>query len=174
MAIGNLSLKFWDQTVESWINRVNFLACHCPEFKIAAIAEDERILILEQICYGASRYNEIRGRPVWPTLLAWLSLENRSALDRFAPERYLCASGNRIAIRYQSAERAVLAATIQQLYGMSKHPTLAKGRFPLLVEILAPNRRAVQITQSLPAFWRESYPAIRKQLQGRYPKHEWR
>ena len=174
VAIGNLSLKFWDQTVESWINRVNFLACHCPEFKIAAIAEDERILILEQICYGASRYNEIRGRPVWPTLRAWLSPENRSALDRFAPERYLCPSGNRIAIRYQSAERAVLAATIQQLYGMTKHPTLAKGRFPLLVEILAPNRRAVQITQSLPAFWHESYPAIRKQLQGRYPKHEWR
>ena len=68
----------------------------------------------------------------------------------------------------------MLSARIQDLYGLTQTPTIAMGRQPLVVEILAPNQRPVQVTQDLAGFWTHAYPALKKALQKRYPKHEWR
>lgn len=169
-----LKLKGWDGKVEAWINRVNFLSKHCPELEIPEITEDDRGLLLEQICYGAVSYKEIKDRDVWPTLKDWLLDEQLACLDEMAPERYTLPSGRRTKIRYEPDGKAVLSATIQQLYDAPDQPAIAGGRVPLTIELLAPNQRPVQITDNLEAFWENSYPEIKKQLQGRYPKHEWR
>jgi ATP-dependent helicase HrpB len=67
-----------------------------------------------------------------------------------------------------------LSASIQDLYDVQHTPTIAMGRQPLTVEILAPNQRPVQVTQDLANFWKTTYPELKKMLQKRYPKHEWR
>ena len=77
-------------------------------------------------------------------------------------------------IRYAADASPVLSARIQDLYGLTQTPTIAMGRIPLVVEILAPNQRPVQVTQDLAGFWATTYPTLKKTLQKRYPKHEWR
>ena len=77
-------------------------------------------------------------------------------------------------IRYAAEAPPVLSARIQDLYGLEQMHTIALGRQPLVVEILAPNQRPVQVTQDLAGFWKNTYPALKKTLQKRYPKHEWR
>ena len=75
---------------------------------------------------------------------------------------------------YSKSSEVILRAKLQDLFEVSKHPTIVFGQYPLVVEILAPNQRAVQRTSNLPDFWDVGYPSIRKELAGRYPKHEWR
>ena len=75
--------------------------------------------------------------------------------------------------RYQEGE-ATMVATIQELYDLEKAPVIAGGKYVVRVEALAPNGRPVQVTRDMHSFWHDSYPEIRKQLAGRYPKHEWR
>jgi ATP-dependent helicase HrpB len=77
-------------------------------------------------------------------------------------------------IRYAADAAPILSARIQDLYDLTQTPTIAMGRMPLVVEILAPNQRPVQVTQDLAGFWTTAYPALKKALQKRYPKHEWR
>jgi ATP-dependent helicase HrpB len=95
-------------------------------------------------------------------------------LDAHAPERFLLPGGRRARIRYATDAAPVLSARIQDLYGLTQTPAIAMGRQPLVVEILAPNERPVQVTTDLPSFWSATYPVLKKELQKRYPKHEWR
>lgn len=172
---GTFVLKQWSEAVENWIRRVNCLAHHFPEYEIAAIDDEARRTIIEQICFGAISYKEIKDRPVKKHLEEWLSPAELPLVDRFTPERFELPSGNRLKLRYEADGRVVLAAVLQQLYDVpGKTLSIGDGRIPLRIEILAPNRRPVQITDDLDAFWTTSYPAVRKDLRGRYPKHEWR
>ena len=111
---------------------------------------------------------------VLPFVEDWLSIEQKEALSKLAPEE--CALPNRrkpVRIRYLAGE-AKLAATIQELYGLKEAPVIAGGKYVVSIEALAPNGRPVQVTRDMRNFWINSYPEIRKQLAGRYPKHEWR
>src|SRR5690606_33746792 len=99
--------------------------------------------------------------------------EQAPMLDLCAPERIDLPSGAHARIRYEPDCSAVLSATVQQLYDAPSR-VLIGDRVPVTFEILAPNRRPVQVTSDLGAFWTGSYPEVRKQLKGRYPKHEWR
>ncbi len=171
---GRLKLKRWNRDVERWITRVNFVASHFPEVGIAAIGGPERRILLVEICQGASGFRAIKDRAVMPVLRKWLRDMQAAAMEELAPDHYLLPSGQRVKIGYREDGRAVLSATIQQLYDVPGIPSLGDGRVPLTMEILAPNRRPVQITSDLVSFWRNAYPEIRKTLKGRYPKHEWR
>jgi ATP-dependent helicase HrpB len=117
---------------------------------------------------------EIEDKPVWPVLKDWLAPGQETLLETYAPERLLLPCGRSARIRYAAAAPPVLSARIQDLYGLTQTPTIAMGRQPLVVEILAPNQRPVQVTQDLAGFWEHTYPALKKALQKRYPKHEWR
>jgi ATP-dependent helicase HrpB len=75
---------------------------------------------------------------------------------------------------YSETDPPQLSARVQDLYGLEENLRLAEGRAPVRIHILAPNNRPVQVTEDIAAFWKNSYPEIKKQLQGRYPKHEWR
>jgi ATP-dependent helicase HrpB len=170
---GRLILKEWDDEVEKWIARCNFVAKHFPDYGIAPIGEAERQMLMEQVCYGAIGYKDIKDRPVMPHLRDWLSAGQEPFLDKCAPERVALPRGINARIRYEADGRAFLAATVQQLYD-APGQILLGGRVPVVFEILAPNRRPVQVTSDLAAFWQGAYEDVKKQLRGRYPRHEWR
>ena len=171
---GRFPLKQWTPAVEQWIARVNGLAQWCPELGFTVIDNDVRRFLLQQICLGSMSAREIVDKPVWPVLKAWLVPGQEALLDTHAPERLLLPGGRRARIRYATDAAPVLSARIQDLYGLTQTPTIAMGRQPLLVEILAPNERPVQVTTDLASFWSTTYPVLKKELQKRYPKHEWR
>ncbi len=171
---GTLKLKKWDASIESWITRLNFLANELPELELPTIGDQERLDLLEHICHGGFGYKDIKDRDPWSTLRAWLSNEQLAALDHYAPERIQLTEKRRCKVRYTEGGAPIIAARVQDLYDVKKTPSLADGRIPLRIEILAPNQRPVQITDNLESFWTSAYPSIRKELAGRYPKHEWR
>ena len=76
-------------------------------------------------------------------------------------------------IDYEAEEGPKLAIRVQELFGLDRHPTIAGGRVPLVVELLSPAHRPVQVTRDLPGFWRGSYAAVKAEMRGRYPRHPW-
>jgi ATP-dependent RNA helicase HrpB len=171
---GRFTLRQWTPAAEQWIARLNGLARWCPELGLPPIDDEARLFLLQQICLGSFSAREILDSPVWPILKAWLAPGHEALLDAYAPERLLLPGGRRARIRYAADAPPVLSARIQDLYGLTHTPAIAMGRQPLVVEILAPNERPVQVTTDLASFWATAYPALKKALQKRYPKHEWR
>ena len=176
VAAGRLLLKNWNAAVESWIQRVNFVARYCPETEIAPIDAEARQLILEQICQGAFSYKEIKDRPVLEEVRQWISPEQQYYIDTYAPAEIELPRRKRPAkVRYESDGRAFIASKLQDFYDVSGRTlTVANGQVALLVELLAPNGRPAHLTDDLDGFWEGAYAHVRKDLAGRYPKHEWR
>lgn len=170
---GKCPLAHWDDAVESWIVRLNCLAAWCPEFELPPITPEDRLALLEQICLGAYSYKEIKDRPVAPVVHAWLSPAQRDLLDKMAPDRYELPGGRKARIVYGEGKDPVLAARIQDLFGLQEAPKVAGGKVEVTIELLAPNMRAVQVTRDLRNFWKETYPKIKPELARRYPKHRW-
>jgi ATP-dependent RNA helicase HrpB len=104
------------------------------------------------------------------TMVPW---RLRSRLDAEAPTHFAAPSGSAVPIDYDAEEGPKLSIRVQELFGLSVHPTIAGGRVPLLIELLSPAHRPVQMTRDLPGFWRGSYKDVRTDLRGRYPKHPW-
>jgi ATP-dependent helicase HrpB len=171
---GNCPLKHWDHRVEQWIARLNFAAKNFPELELPAIAEPDRLLLIEQVCEGATSYKEIKERPVVPILKSWLSPSQQATLDSIAPERIQLPNERHAKITYSADAPPTIAVRIQDLYGVPDRVTIARGQIPLRIQVLAPNHRPIQVTDDLRTFWRESYPRIKQELQRKYPKHEWR
>ena len=172
---GTCPLKQWDNAVEQWLARVNFVAAQFPEMEFPRIDAAAKLLVLEQICQGAASYKEIKDRPVWPVVRSWLNGGQQKALDDLAPERIKLASGRAAKITYtDDGSPPTIAARIQDLYDTPRGLAVGRGRIPLRIQVLAPNHRPIQITNDLETFWREGYPKIKKELQRKYPKHVWR
>ena len=104
------------------------------------------------------------------TLLPW---NLRRRLDAEAPTHFSAPSGSHVPIDYEAEEGPKLSIRVQELFGLAVHPTIAAGRVPLVIELLSPAHRPVQVTRDLPGFWRGSYKDVRTDLRGRYPKHPW-
>jgi ATP-dependent helicase HrpB len=104
------------------------------------------------------------------TLLSW---DLRSRLDAEAPTHFSAPSGSHVPIDYEAEEGPKLSIRVQELFGLAVHPAIAAGRAPLVIELLSPAHRPVQVTRDLPGFWRGSYKDVRTDLRGRYPKHPW-
>ncbi|MDK3157888.1 ATP-dependent helicase C-terminal domain-containing protein [Kamptonema cortianum] len=161
--------------MNQWFIRVNFLAQHCPELGLSSLGKDDITALIEQFCLGAHSYKDIKDKPLWPTLREWLSPAQFALVDKHAPERLDLPSGKRGKITYfGDGTTPKLSTTIQNLFGLKSTPAIAMGRVPLLVEILAPNQRPVQVTTDLTGFWTEHYPKLKAELSRRYPRHEWR
>jgi ATP-dependent helicase HrpB len=171
---GRLTLKQWDHRVAQWILRVNRLAEWWPELGVTRITRDDERSIIEQVCLDAKGYKEVRDRPVWPVVYGWLSPAQREAVERHAPERVTLSNGRSPKVTYEPANPPFIAMRIQELYDVSDPVSIAGGRVRVAVRILAPNGCPVQITDDLSSFWREGYERAKKELRGRYPKHEWR
>jgi len=171
---GTCPMKLWDNTVEQWILRLNQLAEWFPEYELPKLGDEERRMLLEQICHGATSYKEIKERSVWPTVKSWLSPLQQQLLDEQAPERIELPGGRKAKIIYAPGATPHIAARIQDLYGVTGELRIAAHRIPLVIQVLAPNHRPIQITQNLATFWKDSYPRIKQELQRKYPRHEWR
>ena len=172
---GRLRLKHWNAACDRFVARVNFAATQCPELEVEPIDDAARRLVLEQFCLGEKSWRSIRNKDVFPFLCEWLTSEQQAALDQLAPEEInLPARKSPARLRFDEDGEVTLAATVQDLYDLDNTPTIAGGSYLLRVEVLAPNRRPVQVTRDLSAFWKDSYETIKNELAGRYPKHKWR
>ena len=171
---GDLKLKNWNTEVTLFLSRIEFLHRHFPEYDIFPLDDASLKIIYQEICSGQKSWKAIRNQEVLPFLRAAYQPDQLATLDDAVPEQIDLRNGKRpYRIHYQPDE-ARISAYLQDLYDLSTHPAIVHGRHKLLIDILAPNGRSAQLTTDLPSFWNGSYPAIRKELAGRYPKHEWK
>ena len=129
---------------------------------------------MAQLCHGAFSYKDIRDLDVKPMVKSWLSAAHQSLVEKHAPERLDLPNGRTPKVTYVADGPPFIALRIQELYDVTQTPRIGLGRIPVLLHILAPSMRPVQITQDLAGFWREHYPRIKQELQRKYPKHRWR
>jgi ATP-dependent helicase HrpB len=173
-AAGRLVLDNWNESVEQWILRLHRLREWMPELGLPSISAEDRLALLELVCHGAVSAAEIENRPVLPLVKSWLSREQQSWVEKYAPERITLPRGRAVKVAYSADGSPTVAARIQDLYGISDGLWIADRRVPVRIEVLAPSNRPVQVTENLSVFWRDTYPKLKAQLQRRYPKHEWR
>ena len=149
------------------------MASHFTEYEIDEFDEEVKGLLIEQCCYGAKSVRDLKRQKVLSVVKSWFGTEVDSVVEQEAPLRIKMENGKTGRLRYESGV-SVLSAKIQELYDLKQVPKMCQGRCSPKLEILAPNMRPVQLTDDLEAFWTTSYPSIKKELLGRYPKHEWR
>jgi len=160
--------------VDSWLARLRWLRRALPELELPAGDDTLLARCLPALCHARTSFAELRRAELLGDLNHLLSPEQARALAREAPERLQVASGRHVPLAYRDEHRPpVLALPLQELFGCTQTPRLARDRQPVLLELLAPNGRPVQVTQDLASFWRQTYPELRPALQRRYPKHAW-
>jgi ATP-dependent helicase HrpB len=122
---------------------------------------------------GILRGEHLQRLDLSSALFATLSWKHRQGLDTLAPTHFTAPSGSRIPIDYTSGDTPVLAVRLQEMFGATKTPAIADGKLPLLIHLLSPAGRPVQVTRDLTSFWANAYHQVKKDLMGRYPKHHW-
>jgi ATP-dependent helicase HrpB len=165
----------WSKPLTQWRDRVIFLrraeGDEWPDLSDAALAAsvDEW---LTPALNGKTALAELSADELRSALEDLLPWPLRRRLETEAPTHFDAPSGSRLPIDYDAAEPK-LAIRVQELFGLDRHPSIAGGRVPLVLELLSPAHRPVQITRDLPNFWRGSYAAVKSEMRGRYPKHPW-
>ncbi|HEX6535502.1 MAG TPA: ATP-dependent helicase HrpB [Gemmatimonadaceae bacterium] len=128
---------------------------------------------LAPAAWGVTRLDALARADLGEALLSLLPWERRAELDELAPTHVTVPSGSRVPIDYGDPRAPVLAVRLQEMFGLSEGPRIARGAVPLTLHLLSPARRPVQVTRDLAGFWRTTYFDVRKDLRGRYPKHHW-
>jgi ATP-dependent helicase HrpB len=123
--------------------------------------------------HGFKSRGDLQRLNVAAALESMLSWDQRRMLDEWAPTHITVPSGSRIAIDYSDCEAPTLSVRLQELFGLGQTPRIARGRVPLLLHLLSPAQRPVQVTSDLASFWSNAYFEVKKDLKGRYPKHYW-
>ena len=167
------ALTLDDPAVAGLLARLRWLAGWMPELDLPTFEAADLARLLPHLAAGKRSFAEMRRAPLLPVLEGALSWQQRQALETEAPERLQVPSGSQVRIVYEPGRPPVLAARIQEMFGLAETPCLAGGRAPVLLHLLAPNGRPQQVTHDLRSFWETTYPQVRKELQGRYPRHAW-
>jgi ATP-dependent helicase HrpB len=165
----------WSKGAAQLRERIAFLHHHDPSWPDVADAVLAAGLAewLGPYVYGMSRLDDVQRTDLHEILLGMLGWERRTAVDELAPSHLEVPSGSRIPIDYADPDAPVLAARLQELFGMTETPRVAGGRVPLTIHLLSPAHRPVQVTRDLASFWKTGYFEVKKDLKGRYPKHYW-
>ena len=121
---------------------------------------------------GTAQLGQIPAHVLIEGLRSRVPYDLQRKIDALAPTHYEVPTGSNIPIRYDAGE-PVLAVRVQELFGLATHPAIAGGTIPLLLELLSPAHRPIQITRDLPGFWKGSWAGVRSDMRGRYPKHVW-
>ena len=153
--------------------RVACLRAWMPDLHLPAFDATDLIELLGWLAPRCRSFDDLRKADWDAALRGKLTHSQRQALDREAPERLEVPSGSHIALIYEEGRPPVLAVRIQELFGLADTPRVAGGRVKVLLHLLAPNGRPQQVTDDLASFWANTYPIVRKELRGRYPKHSW-
>jgi len=122
---------------------------------------------------GIRNQAQLAALDLLPALLARLSRWQQHRLDTAAPTAITVPSGRRVSLDYTAGDLPVLAVKLQEMFGLGDTPAVADGRVPILLHLLSPARRPVQITRDLRGFWNSGYEEVKKELRGRYPRHPW-
>ena len=156
------------------VARLAFAAEASPGSGLAPPSEADLAEKLRELCAGRRSFAELREAGLPGAVLARLGPEGRALLDRLAPERVTLPGGRTARIHYQGGGKPPhLESRLQDFFGMARGPAVGGGKVPLVLHLLAPNQRAVQVTTDLAGFWERHYPALRRQLMRRYPRHSW-
>jgi ATP-dependent helicase HrpB len=166
----------WSKALKQWRDRVMFLrraeGDSWPDLSDAALAADGENWLVP-VLYDKTSLKELSPGDLSDALMALLPWELRARLEREAPTHFEAPTGTMLAIDYEAEQGPTIAVRLQELFGLNSHPSIAKGKVPLVLELLSPAQRPVQVTRDLPGFWRGSYAAVRSDLRGRYPRHPW-
>lgn len=166
----------WDKAAEQFRARVLFLrraeGDAWPDLSDAGLLATLDDWLMPYLS-GLSKLSQMKKVPLLEALKAILPWPQQQRLDAEAPTHVRVPTGDRIPLDYTTGETPVLPVRLQQMFGTTEHPALAGGKVPLVVHLLSPAGRPLQITQDLPGFWTNSYPAVKAEMKGRYPKHPW-
>ena len=166
----------WSKPLQQWRGRVMFLRKAegetWPDLSDDALAAQRETWLVPAL-FDKTSLKEFSAGDLSDALMALLPWELRARLEREAPTHFEAPTGTMLAIDYEAEQGPTIAVRLQELFGLNTHPSVAKGAVPLVLELLSPAHRPVQVTRDLPGFWRGSYAAVRSDLRGRYPRHPW-
>ena len=166
----------WTTALRQWRDRVLFLRRtqgeEWPDMSDDALAASA-VDWLAPALAGKTALGEFTSGEFTQALQALMPWALRRRLDAEAPSHFSAPSGSAVPIDYAAPEGPRLAIRLQELFGLDRHPAVAAGRVRLVLELLSPAHRPVQVTRDLPGFWRGSYGAVRAEMRGRYPRHPW-
>lgn len=162
-----------DEAAKEFLARIICLREWFPSLDLPDFGASPWKELLPDWCCGLISIAELRSTSLVPIISARLTHHQTIELERQAPEYFVLPSGRRAKLQYEYGKPPVLAARIQDLFGVAETPRVANSSVPVLVHLLAPNYRVQQITADLGGFWKTTYIQVRKDLKGRYPKHPW-
>ena len=172
-----LAVLGWKPEAEQLRLRLHCAAQWLPDEAWPALDDDSLLDQLESwLLPEMSAVRDLKGLQninLVGALLHLLTWSQRQRLDTVLPTHYTVPTGSRLPIRYDVEKPPALAVRIQEMFGEAQNPAVAEGRVPLVLELLSPAHRPLQITRDLAAFWRGAYPEVQKEMKGRYPKHPW-
>ncbi|MEA1831845.1 ATP-dependent helicase HrpB [Methylobacterium durans] len=166
----------WTSALRQLVARIRFLRAaegnEWPDLSDQALAADPESWLAPAIL-GRTSLDAVTADDLARAFDALLPWTLRSRLDAEAPTHITVPTGSRIPIAYEAHGEPVLAVRVQELFGLDRHPVIGGGRVPLVLHLLSPASRPIQITRDLPGFWRGSWAAVRSEMRGRYPRHPW-
>jgi len=167
----------WTESLRQWRARVLCLRTWMPELDLPDISDAvllaSREQWLEPAFVGMNRLDALGSATFADALQSLLDWNQKQTVEREAPARILVPSGLERAITYAESSSPVLAVKLQELFGLAETPRIAAGKIPLTLHLLSPGGKPLQITQDLRSFWERTYPEVKKEMKGRYPKHPW-
>jgi ATP-dependent helicase HrpB len=176
LAAAGLDKLPWSKPLKQWRDRVMFLRKAegepWPDLSDDALAAQREAWLVPAL-YDKTSLKEFSAGDLSDALMTLLPWELRARLEHEAPMHFEAPTGTQLAIDYEAEQGPTIAVRLQELFGLNTHPSIAKGAVPLVLELLSPAHRPVQVTRDLPGFWRGSYAAVRSDLRGRYPRHPW-
>lgn len=172
-----LGVLNWTPEAEQLRLRLHCAAQWLPEEAWPAVDDASLLASLEAWLLpqmnGVHSLRALKALDLRQALQDWLPWPLRQKLDCELPTHYTVPTGSRLAIRYHAENPPALAVRMQEMFGEATTPVIAEGRVPLVLELLSPAQRPLQITRDLSAFWQGSYREVQKEMKGRYPKHVW-
>jgi ATP-dependent helicase HrpB len=165
------------EETERFLARVEFVARTFPEAGLPELNDEDVRVALSELCEGRRSFAELReaarGGGLVEVLRRRLTPEQSRLLAQMAPERVALARGRQARVRYERGQAPSVASRLQDFFGMREGPRVAAGRVALVLQLLAPSQRPVQVTTDLAGFWSRHYPSVRRELGRRYPRHAW-
>lgn len=172
-----LAVLNWEGAAEQLRVRLQCAQAWLPEAEWPAMDEEPLLAALEQwLLPSLNGVRDLRGLKqvnIAEALSRLLDWQQKQRLDNALPTHYTVPTGSRLPIRYEAGKPPALAVRLQEVFGEQRSPMLAEGRIPVVLELLSPAHRPLQITGDLAAFWQGAYREVQKEMKGRYPKHVW-
>ncbi|PSV57703.1 ATP-dependent helicase HrpB [Photobacterium sp. GB-3] len=172
-----LSVLTWTDKATSLLTRARCAARWLPELELPALDETDLLEAADRwllpYMNGIKTMKGVAKLDVVSALEAYLGWDKKQQVDLLLPTHYQVPTGTTIKIRYHEQQQPVLAVKLQEMFGEKVSPCIANGKVALVLELLSPAQRPLQITQDLAAFWQGSYKEVQKEMKGRYPKHPW-